>query len=69
MRTIITVAQRQNEHSGNVFVRASKLVRVGQVLEVKPYWGGPTQHWLKVDARRNAGTAWKTFHGKVEGGK
>ena len=63
MRRQITIHQRANEHSGNVFVRAAKLVRVGQVLRVVHASGGADGIWLKVDARRNAGTAWKTFVG------
>ena len=63
MRRTITIRQHANEHSGNVFVRAGKLVRVGQLLRIIHASGGADGVWLKVDARRNAGTAWKTFIG------
>ena len=66
MRRQIIIHQRPNEHSGNVFVRAAKLVRVGEVLRVVYAAGGADGVWLKVDARRNAGTAWKTFHGAAK---
>jgi hypothetical protein len=62
----VVMEQRANEHSGNVFVRAAKLVRVGQVLRVIHASGGADGVWLKVDARRNAGTAWKTFVGAAK---
>ena len=39
------------------------LTTLGQVLRVVHASGGADGVWLKVDARRNAGTAWKTFVG------
>ena len=55
-----------NNMTARVFVRAAKLVRVGQVLRVVHASGGADGVWLKVDARRNAGTAWKTFVGAAK---
>lgn len=56
----VKIEQRVNEHSANVFVRAAKLVRVGQILIITCPFGGPDSRWVKVDARKNAGTAWRT---------
>ena len=61
MRTQITVTQRINEHSGNVFIRAAKTVRIGQVLRIVPSDGSADKSWLKIDARKNNGSAWKSY--------
>jgi len=57
---IITVKQRENEHSSSVFVRAR--VAVGEVMELVKIAGGAKEYWLRVDARANNGTAWRTWH-------
>jgi hypothetical protein len=40
MRREITIHQRANEHSSHVFVRAGRLVRVGQILRIVHASGG-----------------------------
>ena len=59
-RKIVTVRQHLNEHSSNVFRRAT--VAVGEVMELVPSAGGANQYWLRIDARCNDGSAWKTWH-------
>lgn len=57
---IITVKQRENEHSSSMFARSR--VAVGEVVEFVKIAGGTNEYWLRVDARSNNGTAWRTRH-------
>ena len=56
-----TLVQKEMESLQGFLVRAYRIARIGDVVVRKTHYGTVADSHRRIDARRNNGSAWKTY--------